>query len=312
MGRQIKIEMDKRQETLLTIIAIVVTVSLALTYSFIASRTGELDDSAHTPTLFMQLLEQTQQQIMIDEWMLDELSSGEYSIDSPLIVVNPYGNSPLTALTLFVTDEPMRSSVVVVGETDDASIGFNFEDYRTKHIIPILGLYPQRQNTIELNVVSAGGETKNVELTIETEALPESFADIEIIFGDENTSLDRLYTELFFTHGTMSAFDENGDIRWLFTERSSHDYPTVYLDNGNFIVTLGRRGPGDHRAFELEVNKFGRIITIYSMHEELEGLYDGQIERRVLYSNSMNDIVLGIPTRFAIQELSPDNVFLQR
>lgn len=68
------------------------------------------------------VLERYQKQAAIDEKLRAEYESGEYSLDDPLVVVNPYGISPLTALVMFDTDEEMQEAVRIIGHNANEDI----------------------------------------------------------------------------------------------------------------------------------------------------------------------------------------------
>ena len=46
-------------------------------------------------------------------------SNIDYTIDNPKIIVNPYGNSPLTALVIFKTKDLTSPTITVKGKDDD-------------------------------------------------------------------------------------------------------------------------------------------------------------------------------------------------
>ena len=85
------------------------------------------------------------QQTAVDEALLQEASNG-YSLDEALIVVNPYGMSPLSAVAVFSTEEACGGTVTVKGKSAENDVTGTFEE-ATEHIVPIYGLYtmiPQR------------------------------------------------------------------------------------------------------------------------------------------------------------------------
>lgn len=72
-----------------------------------------------------EVLERYKQQSEIDSKLKAEYESGEYSLDDPFVVVNPYGISPLTALVMFDTDEDVQVAVKVIGHQVEEDIGLS-------------------------------------------------------------------------------------------------------------------------------------------------------------------------------------------
>ena len=69
------------------------------------------------------LLSEISAQEKTDALILSELHTGTYTAEEPLVLDNPYGCSPLTALAVFTTEEPTRVSIRVHGKTNDAPMG---------------------------------------------------------------------------------------------------------------------------------------------------------------------------------------------
>ena len=69
-----------------------------------------------------------------------------YDINNPNIIVNPYGNSPLTALVMFTSNDYSKVSITIKGKYDnDINYSFAKDKY---HFIPIYGLYPDYDNKV--------------------------------------------------------------------------------------------------------------------------------------------------------------------
>ena len=78
-------------------------------------------------------------QNQVDENLLAESQKG-YNFDDPFVVVNPYGNSPLSAIVMFDTENKTAVTITVEGKSSEDSITQTFEA-NTNHILPIYGLY---------------------------------------------------------------------------------------------------------------------------------------------------------------------------
>lgn len=101
-----------------------------------------------------------------EERLLQELRKGTYTVQQPLVVVNPYFVNPLTAMILFSTEEKQQVTVTVKGIEPAGDITHTFPA-ATEHVLPILGLYPEYENQVEVTL--AQGERATV--TIQTERI---------------------------------------------------------------------------------------------------------------------------------------------
>lgn len=160
-----------------------------------------------------------------------------YSIDNPNIIVNPYGNSPLTAIIMFETDNYSEVSIKVLSKYGNSDINYTFGKNKY-HLIPIFGLYADYDNTIILS-----SEGKNKTINIKTDSLPQDFT------YEENMIYDNF---IFYNNNYPYAIDKNGDIRWYL---SSHYYGNISMLDGSSIIIGSDR-----------YNEEGNTISIYQMN----------------------------------------------
>jgi len=237
-------------------------------------------------TLFSDMLAQIERQTQVDEMLLAELDSGIYSFDYPLVVVDPYGMSPLSALALFISDEPMSISVYVPGKTEHASVFFALDGYNTRHEVPIYGLYPDEPNMVELTGRTRGGEVRRVVLEIRPDPLPPELARDIIITNLPQP--ERLQPGFNFTFGHKAAFDVNGEYRWFYNDFTLRGF-AMYGYNGHMIFAAGSYHEGD--VLLLEVNMLGRVISVYhspyGMHHDVTDING----RNLLVNGSHGDTV---------------------
>ena len=64
----------------------------------------------------------------------DYLTPYNYTLDNPNIVLNPYGNSPLTALIMFETPTEEEVTVTIKGKDQNSTYTNSFKK-ETKHYI---------------------------------------------------------------------------------------------------------------------------------------------------------------------------------
>ena len=135
-----------------------------------------------------------------------------YSLDNPNIIVNPYGNSPLTALVLFTTADYSEVNITIKGSGLDIKHSFNKEKY---HVIPLYGLYAGYENQI---IIESEGYEKYI--TIKTDSLP---SDFKFVHDTVNNNFE------FYNGKYPYAVDVDGEIRWYL---NSDYYGNVTFDNG--------------------------------------------------------------------------------
>ncbi len=71
-----------------------------------------------------------------DYRLQEALESGSYTAENPYIELNPYSNSPLTAVIIFNTEEECYISIEVEdGLEENSGDSFLFSEYTTKHVL---------------------------------------------------------------------------------------------------------------------------------------------------------------------------------
>lgn len=191
-----------------------------------------------------------------------KIKSTGYTIDSPNVILNPYGNSPLTALVVFETEDEVSPEVTIVGKDELSTYTHTF-DKGTKHYLPIYGLYADYDNTV---IISYGDVRK--ELSIKTEALPEDFVLPEDIFANKEKLTNDLYFYTPSSSGYTCAYDVNGEVRWYLTNYAL--WKIDRLENGHLLVSTERLINSPYYMTGLyEMDLLGKIYTEYS----LEGGY---------------------------------------
>lgn len=181
-----------------------------------------------------------------------------YTIDNPNIILNPYGNSPLTAIVIFETEENVLPTITVKGK-DKLSTFVNTFESSTKHYLPIYGLYANKENEITI-------EFDNIkkDLIIKTEALPDNIALPTEVYSNKDKLNNDLY---FFTPSSLGytlAYDVNGDVRWYFTSNAL--WKIDRLKNGNLLLSTERLINFPYYMTGLyEMDLLGKIYNEYSL-----------------------------------------------
>lgn len=209
-----------------------------------------------------------------EERFLTELEAGRNGIDDPLVLVNPYLINPLAALIGFYTDDEVAITLTVRGVERQGDITHTFPPAR-RHVLPVLGLYPDRANVVE--IAPYEGTPRTIE--VRTAALADAPSLVSM-----RTTHAYLGDELIFVTPSLAAlatgFDYRGDIRWHLSEPLVFDMKR--LRNGNVLI-------GTERVIEMpyymtglyEMTMAGKIVREYSIpggyHHDQWEMDDGNL-----------------------------------
>lgn len=177
-----------------------------------------------------------------------------YSISNPNVIVNPYGNSPLTGIVMFDTDGYSEVSITIKGKDSSGDISYTFAKNK-HHLIPIYGLYADYDNTV---IIRSEGKEKVI--GIKTDSLPSDFEYV----NDSNSG-----NFSFYNGSYPYAVDVNNDVRWYL---NSNYYGNITLLSGSRIVIGSDRYNSDGTSISIyEMNLLGKIYNEYL----LSGSYYG-------------------------------------
>lgn len=220
-------------------------------------------------------VEETEDMLVHQENLEKEFTTTEENtIDNPKIIVNPYEISPLTALILFETRDLTAPTVTIVGEDESTTFTKTFTPNK-KHVLPIYGLYPDRNNEV---IITLNGE--DYTFHIQTDPLPEDFA----LPTDVTANKEELDQELYFvtpsSQGYTAAYDINGDVRWYLTENMIWDVQR--LRNGNIMLSSNRLiNPPYYTTGLVEMDLTGKIYYEYVLpggyHHDVYELENGNL-----------------------------------
>lgn len=216
-----------------------------------------------------------EQQTKLEKKFLKEFSQGAYTLEKPFIVLNPYLLNPLSALLMFKTEKKVTATVRIFGKTPEATFEKTFTA-NTTHILPILGLYADYANKIEVSLSSKESATHS----IQTAPLPEVIDIVRSI----KTSASYMQDNMMFITPTATslplALDYTGECRWFLTENFT--FNLMRAQNGNLIIGSNRlMHPKYHMSGVTEMDMLGKIYAEYSIngcshHDQIE-LEDGNL-----------------------------------
>ena len=157
---------------------------------------------------------QEKQAALVSKYKSD-FQHGNYTIENPYIIVNPYETAPLTAIIMFNTDTAVKVTTTVVGKTDRTSIVNTVSGYNTYHELPIIGLY-NGENTVKISAENQlTGEVNTFNVKITTEDMPDSIKNKQMSL--ETSKPEKLSDGLYILKNDIRLMvDINGDVRGYF------------------------------------------------------------------------------------------------
>ena len=225
--------------------------------------------------------------------LLAELEAG-YAFEEPLVVVDPYGISPLSAIAMFNTDKPASISIKVQGKSGAAPLVQDFETVSVQHQIPICGLYAEEPAAVTLTAHYEDGSVRTNELTITGHALPSGFEAIGVLQADADKMAGGWTTmEAGSLYAYTYAIDETGAVRWLLDSVGVGAVSAVVpLQNGN-ILTGGDKSFGSYYKYSLfEMDLTGWVVREYlinGFHHDMVEMSNGNL---LVLGNNINGKVV--------------------
>ena len=200
------------------------------------------------------------------------LSNTNYTIDNPNVILNPYGNSPLSALIVFQTKDLTTTTVTIKGKDGTKDLTHTFTPAKI-HILPIYGLYAGYGNKV---VIEASGIKK--EIIITTANLPEDFSKVTDL-----TNKDFETDEFYFTTpeeiGYTAAYDMNGEVRWYLV--GDYKWDIQRLNNGHILLSSDKILSKNYSIGLIEMDLLGKVYYEYAIqggyHHDVYELNNGNL-----------------------------------
>ena len=200
------------------------------------------------------------------------LSNTNYTIDNPNVILNPYGNSPLSALIVFQTKDLTTTTVTIKGKDGTKDLTHTFTPAKI-HILPIYGLYAEYDNRV---VIEASGIKK--EIIITTANLPEDFSKVTDL-----TNKDFETDEFYFTTpeeiGYTAAYDMNGEVRWYLV--GDYKWDIQRLNNGHILLSSDKILSKNYSIGLIEMDLLGKVYYEYAIpggyHHDVYELNNGNL-----------------------------------
>lgn len=195
-----------------------------------------------------------------------------YTLSNPYVKVNPYKDSPLTALVIFKTDKVAKVSYTVTGKTEKTSITNQVKGYQKTHQVPIAGLYADYNNTVTVTVTYKDGSTEQKVLHLQTEELPKYIKNAKIVVSKNDKSKmdigDNKLTLMNRTTKEPFAIDADGEVRWYSTNYSQHTIEQT--DDGHFWILTKKNVDSTVYNDLIETDVLGRVYQEYSFNSKVK------------------------------------------
>lgn len=238
------------------VLVIILLVLIAIIYVFILNNKNTNKESVEQVLSMVELQQKKEEEFKIEG----------YTIEKPNIILNPYGNSPLTALVLFETENKVSPKVTIKGKDELSTFTHKFKE-NTKHYLPIYGLYADYENEIIIEYEENDKVVKK-SFTIQTDKLPENMVLPTDVKADKKNLTNDLYFYTPSSVGYTSAYDVNGDVRWYLNNYAL--WRIKRLENGHLLISTERLINNPYYMTGLyEMDLLGKIYTEFS----LEGGY---------------------------------------
>lgn len=201
------------------------------------------------------------------------LKEGDFSMEKPMIVLNPYGNAPLSALVAFQTEESGTVEMTLHGK-EDGDLVQKFSSITTQHMLPVYGLYPYATNVVTLRFTNEQGESMTTVVTINTDYLPETMDSGVVTLLDPKEMAEGM---TFVSGNGLTAYDNHGNIRWYCN--LVEDSPILRLENGNLLIHSDKSyRQGESVSSLYEIDLLGRVYHEYVLngtHHQIQELKNG-------------------------------------
>lgn len=265
----------KRRPIVVSILMIVVGV-LLLSFEIINTKYNNNKEVTKEKSLI------TKQSLLEKDFKI-----GTSTINKPKIIIDPYKNSPLTALIMFKTKNNIQPKVTIKGKDNLTTFTHTFTKNK-KHYLPILGLYPNKENEVLIEYKEKGKKVKKT-IKIKTNKLPNDFNKPTSVVSKRSELTNELY---FFTpssKGYTCAYDVNGDVRWYLSSYAL--WENTRLKNGHMLISTERLINTPYYMTGLyEIDMLGKIYKEYSLkggyHHDYYELPSGNL---LVASNDFNN-----------------------
>ncbi len=213
-----------------------------------------------------------------DNSILDLPMIGQITIALEDITLNPYLKCPLCAVINVKIPVKSRIAVKVHGKPNGGiSIENKFLKYTEEHEVPILGLYSNWKNTVEISVLDLKGNVRVSKIIeIQTQPIKES-SSMSVV----TNKYPEKTTQLYFSANKPIGFDQTGAVRWAYEPASQFYYIFPKLKNGNLLALGSKDLYVYHSKYLYEITPLGLTVREYVIpnyiHHDIVELPNGNL-----------------------------------
>lgn len=211
----------------------------------------------------------------IRDYAFERILDGHmYTFQHILVIPNPYDIVKQSALLLFNSSRETKIRYRVIGDTDDADF-FGETDYTTRHRVAVFGLYFQRSNKVELEMIDREGKVvKRRMIRIYVSERPKKLSDI---LG-KNEKSGQVQFPFVLINGVSfnpMAVDCNGAIRYSIQLRTN-SIGMIPLSGGRFLYEdrtancMNKKGQIKPCRYH-EMDYLGRVYRTFLLESPIEG-----------------------------------------
>lgn len=223
----------------------------------------------------------------------DILNKKIYSFKKSLVIINPYGIAPLSAIVIFNTDVNCTVKYTILGQRGSEDYVNYDNNYTTKHQTAILGLYSNAFNIVKLELLDKDGNCIDSKKILINSHKNSNF-NFKVNIKKTSDNIDKFclvtggYSEVTY------AFDKNGNIRYL-QSRQSYSYGIHLLDDTNYLFVEKRmRCPNYGNAHSVIMHEMDFLGRAYKTIKNEKGVHhfakneDGN-NKFIISSSSIDD-----------------------
>lgn len=273
-------EYNKVSTSMIFIVFLIFAISMIFLTVLLSNRLINTDNYFKNYNTYLDnnLSEQLRKQERVDEQLKDIAKNGNYSLNNPYVMVNPYGISPLTAIIIFNTMNKESVSLYI----NDVKVAEDKESIM--HIIPVIGLYNNSNNVITLESSSGEKSTTN----ISTESLNDFVNDFDLEeIKDRNKYSVILMGNVNSNKSIIRGFDGNNNLNYYL----DFDYLSGYLvKDDHLLVEYNTRmfRNTNIKNIVLEMDYLGKIHSIKTDNSEINHNINFSLEESEYIAQSVN------------------------
>lgn len=184
------------------------------------------------------------------------------------------GHVPLTAVIEVRTEIPVFLEIRVAGmHGPESDVLYRFPELDTTHQLPVLGLYADHENTVELTFADDRGRELGIRsYSIQTEPLSTHMPMITIDQALSSEIAPGMTLVSYYGHDGAPVphrpfiFDRYGDIRWVLNYEGHPELGDMDYDNGVERLANGNLYFGDQIGDQIyEIDMIGQILRRWTM-----------------------------------------------